>query len=185
MQLESKDFYKLTSERTGISGELVKSIGDIVFKTLSDMQRDSPDLILNVEHLGRRFARKAKILEKRNKLDYERTDIARGVSRVTLEQVDADQVILDRLLSRYELFLERKRYFQNLRYGTPYTPEPPVSSQALPAAGETDPREYQGISPRQPPELCIKGGIPETSQASGRTGTPPDLLDSPEISRVL
>lgn len=167
MQLESKDFYRLTAEQTGISGELIKSIGDAVFRSLSELQRDAPDLILQVDDLGRRFARKSKLTQKLESLNYERDDRNRITRPV--EEIDADQVILDRLAERYVLFLDKKQQHKLIRDAYSSTSPSTLPPGELSETSSTEPGERQGVPSGELSVDQEQDGLPKTGPSLGGT----------------
>src|ERR1700760_1253195 len=166
MQFESKDIYRLTAEVWGLSPDLVKSIGDSGFKELSDLQRNAPDLILNVRHLGRRFCRKTKLIEKLDKLEMDYRDLNDGRSLAygrTKEDVDQDYTILDRLRERYKLFLDAKYIIKSLRldYENLQTcPQSDLPSQPVREAGPDNQTECPGVSSGKSQSIRIEDQLP-------------------------
>lgn len=165
MQLESKDFYKLVTEKYGIPVELVKSIGDCVFRELADLQKDPPNLILDVRKLGRRFVRKKKVYERLEKSLYDRQDIANGTMRFPKdkEEVDKEIAILIRLQQWYEYYLEDKAHRKTLRREYSSSAQPDTTPQTLRTAGPNNPGEHERLHPGEHEIPGSEAGIPETS----------------------
>lgn len=166
MQLESKDFYKIAAERNGHSFDLIKSIGDAVFRSMSDLQRDPPNLILNIRGLGRRFVRKTKLNEKLDKMEIDYRNIYNGVPLKfgrTKEDVDTDRIILDRLSDLYISFLDKKSRIKIIRRENPQTPtQPDLSPQPVREAGPDHPSECPGLPAGEPSILRQQGIISQT-----------------------
>lgn len=165
MQLESKDFYKLVTEKHGIPFDLVKSIGDCVFRELSDLQKDPPNLILNVRKLGRRFARKKKVYERLSKATLDHRDFLNGSQRFPRDKADIDQEIrvLTRLQTWYESYLEEKTRKKTLRREYSSSNQPDTTSQTLSTPGPDNPGERPGIHPGEHEILRSEDRISETS----------------------
>lgn len=133
MQLESHHIYKGVSDKHNLPVDLVKSLGDCVFQSLSDLQRDPPNLILVIRGVGRRFIRKKKVQEKIAKLEISKDFIIAGVNRGTVTEVDNELKILRSVLDWYDEFTAERKYVKTLRdeYPTPVEPDiPPGQVQA-------------------------------------------------------
>lgn len=117
MQTESKHIYQNVAQKENIPLELVKSIGDAVFRSLSELQRNPPNLILNVKGLGRRFVRKSKVEETLFRLELRQQDLAAGIAPkfVNLEDIHADRKVLHRLMMLYGNYLTEKQEVKTLK----------------------------------------------------------------------
>lgn len=126
MIADSHYIYKKVSENNkDLDPVLIKSVGDHLFKSLSDWIRNPDNLILNVQGLGRFIARKSK-----TKINYdlilkrfydENDNIVIDKSKKGSEQLEHNIKIyrknLEFILSKYESYNELKKKSKQLRHG--------------------------------------------------------------------
>jgi hypothetical protein len=113
MQIESKDLYKEVAEKNSVNLELIKSIGDTVFLEMNRLIKNPPNLILDLRGLGRRFVRKKKSESVLRNL---KLDIVDPANKRSKEELQSEIEMLEGLLIKYEVFLEKKRKTKELRY---------------------------------------------------------------------
>lgn len=88
----------------------------MVFKSLADLQRDAPNLILDVKSLGRRYVRKSKVDEYLYRVSFIKQDITEGKRKyLPMEQVEADEVICRRFAELYVRYLQDKQQAKTRR----------------------------------------------------------------------
>lgn len=166
MQLESKHIYQATAEQWNLDPDLVKSVGDAVFRELSELQRNPPDLILHVRGLGRRFVRRSKLIDKIEKLLLDKRCLAEGKQLKygrTSEHVEQEEKMLFGLRERYEAYLDEKYRMKEVRqnytknHENPETPvQSPVPEEPVRKAGTNNQSECPGIPAGEPESLCNK-----------------------------
>lgn len=163
MQLESKDIYNLTSRDYTLDFDLVKSVGDAVFKSLSDLQRDPPNLILDVRGLGRRFVRYKKTLEKYDKHLFDVRDLHAGTLRFrTPEDVQESDKLYTKILALYEKYLAEKQRIKTIRREIEALTQPAVQTQQLSEPSEDNQGECERVPPGEYAELRLQDQLPES-----------------------
>lgn len=130
--------------------DLVKSIGDAVFQSFGELQRDPPNLILGLRGIGRRFVRRKKIHDWLIKLERTREAIVAGDCRKDLKQTDEEAIKLRRILDWYDEFTAKRLRIKTLRNEYPTPVEAPVQQKEVLQAGKNDPGEYKRIPTREP-----------------------------------
>lgn len=159
MQLESHHIYKGVSDKHNLPVDLVKSLGDCVFQSLSELQRDPPNLILVIRGIGRRFIRKKKVQEKIAKLEISKDFIIAGANRGTVTEVDNELKILRSVMDWYDEFTAERKYVKTLRDEYPTPVEPGLPSGQVPETGAHYSGEHQGLSAGEPAIPAFKDWI--------------------------
>lgn len=151
MQLESQHIYKGVASRHNLKAELVKSIGDAVFQSFSDLQRDPPNLILDLKGIGRRFLRRKKINDRIDTLIRMREGIVAGRHyRKEVKEIEDEIKHLRILLDWYDEFTAKRNYIKTLRHEYPSPLESAVQPEGVHPAGDGDQGEHQRVPAGEP-----------------------------------
>jgi len=127
MIADNKVIYNNISLRyPDLDQNIVKSIGNFIFKSLSDYIKDPDNLILNIQGFGRLIARKSKTELQYNNLlkkffDEEGNIINIDESKEWAEEkkqkIKNSKRVFESILSKYDSFLTEKKKYKILRYG--------------------------------------------------------------------
>jgi hypothetical protein len=112
MQIESKQLYKQVAEKHNVDLELIQNLGNMAFQEMNKLTKNPPNLILGIRGLGIRFVRKKKSI---NVLRNLKLDLIDPNNKRDKEEVQKDIEIIEGLLARYEVFLNKKKEYKLLR----------------------------------------------------------------------
>lgn len=125
MQRVINDVYKKVGEDTNKSYDLIKSVGDSVFKNLLANIKKPECLILKVKGLGSFYLRKAKLaayIESYRRFytdpTYERTQLAIQESPETYENKQKQYFNFCERLKDYDRYLDKKKIIKEIRNKT-------------------------------------------------------------------
>lgn len=163
MQVEGQHIYKNVAVGNRLSQELVKSVGDCIFQSFNELQKDPPNLILNLRGIGRRFVRRKKIHDRIDTLIRMREGIVSGLHyRKEMKEIDDEIKHLRTILDWYDEFTEKSKYIKTLRNDYPTPVEPPIQAKNVHQAGNSYPGEHQGLSTGQSPVPAFKDWVSPT-----------------------
>jgi len=164
MLLEGKDIYDAVGTENGLSSDLVTSIGNAVFRSFADLQRNPPDVILDLQGIGRRFLRKKLLEEQIAKVNWQIAYL-RGKDKDWDVNEELDELeILTRLYLRYEEFLDAKKEIKRKQYEFYASMGLAVPSLEIYKTSTDNTPEHQGLPTGAP---TLPGGEPGHPAAPG------------------
>lgn len=131
MQLEGKHIYKLVHQKNDIPEDLVKSIGDCIFKNLNKLQSNPPNLIINIEGLGRRYLRRAKIEDRLRLMELFRKQDEQTKHPDHIAVMRADEITMKRISAIYKLYIEKRERIKTIRNEFTASNKPSIPTQTL------------------------------------------------------
>lgn len=184
MLLESKDIYNGVAAENDLKRDLIESIGNTIFKQFAELQRKPPDLILDLQFIGRRFIRKKELEEQISRLNWEIAYL-RGKDKDwdVNEQLDELEILI-RLHLRYEEFLADKREVKRKQYEFYASLGLAVPSLEVYKAGQDNAEEHQGLPTGTPTIPSYKPGDPTAGHPCPAASIPPVEPGTGEIPRV-
>lgn len=182
MLLESKDIYNGVAADNDLRKDLIESIGNTILKHFAELQRRPPDLILELQFIGRRFIRKKELEEQISRLNWEIAYL-RGKDKDWNVNEQLDELdILIRLHLRYEEFLADKREVKRKQYEFYASLGLAVPSLEIYKAGQDNPGEPKGISTGTPPIPSHEPGDLAAGNPYPAAGVPPVKSDTGEVA---
>lgn len=141
---ESSHFYKSAAQKNDLSSDLVKSVGDTILKDLSNLTKNCPNLIITIQGLGRRFLRRKKMRDIVHNLELTKKIILEGEKRhTTIEDIDSELTILNRLLAKYDLYVADRQRVKSLRYETQASNQSSIPQGEVLQASNPNKGKYQ------------------------------------------
>lgn len=182
MLLESKDIYTAVAAENTLKRDLIESVGNTIFKHFAELQRKPPDLILDLQFIGRRFIRKKELEEQISWLNWEIAHL-RGKDKDwdVNEQLDELEILI-RLHLRYEEFLADKREVKRKQYEFYASLGLAVPSLEVYKAGPDNPGESQGIPTGTPAVTSSQPGDPASGSTHHATSLPPVESGTGEVA---
>ena len=124
MEIDSKIVYTRVSKKNNKDLNYIKSIGDVLFKSINESIRTPENLILNLQGLGRFTFRRKKTMQalentlKKYYVDGEiRTpEGMKPLNESKINAINIQVATLKRMLKIYDTFLEDKKIIKQLRY---------------------------------------------------------------------
>lgn len=122
MQADIKTICKKISKEKNIEYDLLKAVGDTVFKEIKEVLNNPPNLIIGVKGLGRWYLRKQQMERKIEYLEdyykYSSNIIPLPVGKYWENKELKDK--LESLLPTYEEYLKQKQQVKDLRFELGY-----------------------------------------------------------------
>lgn len=119
MQSDWKQIYKLTAERTGVSEQIYKDLGNFVFAALYKTLRRPPSLIIKLKGIGYWYMRRQRM---QIVLDYypidENKEVSNPLELFKYENKKEIQEIFKERLKEYEQYIKERDEVRRLRNAT-------------------------------------------------------------------
>ena len=119
MQSTNKELYKMTSERTGVSEQVYKDVGTMIFTELSACLKRPKSLIIKLKGIGFWYLRKARIEAIVNKEFSEELSLFRHENREEIYNLFKERLV------EYEEYIKEKKAVKQKRNETQVLLQPP------------------------------------------------------------